>query len=75
MDAEKVSVYEFSVISYARGLGYYELEAMKEGVAACQKLFNHGVPIAMYDQLYMLRVITYGELQRYYKEAGESLSV
>ena len=77
MDVEKASVYEFSVISYARGLGYYELEAMKESVAACQKLFNQGKPLAnsMWDTMYMLQVISYGELQRHYKETGESLSV
>ena len=63
-------MYEFSVISYARGLGHYELEAMKEAVAACQKLVNHGGPIALWDTMYMLQVITYGELQRYYKETG-----
>jgi hypothetical protein len=70
-------VYEFSRISYARGLGYYELEAMKESVAACQRLFNQGNPLAnsMWDTMYMLQVISYGELQRHYKKTGESPSV
>ena len=73
----KALVYEFSVISYARGLGHYELEAMKESVAACHRLFNQGKPLAnsMWDTMYMLQVISYGELQRHYKETGESLSV
>ena len=65
-------MYEFTVVSYARGLGYYEHEAMKESVTACQRLFNQGLPLAdsMWDTMYMLKVISYGELQRHYKEGG-----
>ena len=52
-------------ILYARNLGYYMRKNMVKSVKACHKLFGIEKPI--YDQLYMLKVLPYGKLQREYK--------
>lgn len=54
-----------SIVIYARGLTYYKFKAMKESVERCHKLW--GKKLKMNDMLYMLKIINYGELQKFYK--------
>ena len=56
---------EFERVLYARNTSHYDLELMKDLVNACHTLWNRYLPI--WDQLYMLNVISYGELQRQYR--------
>ena len=58
--------YAFDRILYARDLGYYMRENMVKSVKACHRLFGTEKP--MYDQLYMLKVLPYGKLQKEYKD-------
>ena len=57
--------YYFERVKYARGLSYYDHLLMEEMVEACHKLFERKLPT--WDQMYMLKVLSYGELQRVYK--------
>ena len=52
-------------ISYARGLSYYTLREMKQSVANVQKLYKKKLDI--FDTMYYLNIISYGELQKSYK--------
>jgi len=52
-------------ISYSRGLSYYTYLAMRDSVYRIHELFNK--KIEMYDSLYMIKIISYRELQNYYK--------
>ena len=52
-------------IAYARGLSYYTLKEMEKCVAAAHKLFK--CKLDMFDTLYYLKIISYGELQKTYK--------
>ena len=52
-------------VSYARGLTHYELEEMEASVGRCHKLFKKKLP--MFDTMYYLKIMNYGQLQRNYK--------
>ena len=58
--------YYFERVKYARGLSYYDHLLMEEMVEACHKLFERKLPA--WDQMYMLKVLSYGELQKIYKD-------
>ena len=58
-------MYEFTVLSYARNLSHYDLMLMEDLIEACHKLYKKRLPL--WDQMYMLKVINYGELQRAYR--------
>ena len=49
-------------ISHARGIPYYDLKEMQRSVQRAQKLWKRQLP--MYDTLYFLNVISYGDLQK-----------
>jgi hypothetical protein len=55
-------------ISHARDLSYYELVEMEESVLRCHRLFEKELPI--FDTMYLLKILDYGELQRNYKTCG-----
>jgi len=55
---------KFERVQYARDLSYHDLKLMEDLVTACHILWNKCLPI--WDQLYMLNVLSYGELQRQY---------
>ena len=57
-------------VSHARFIPYWTLEEMKLSVKACHNLCDKQQP--MFDELYMLGVMTYGELQRTYEQGGKS---
>ena len=52
-------------LSYARGIPYYTLKQMQQSVANVQKLYKKKLDI--FDTMYYLNIISYGELQRSYK--------
>lgn len=52
-------------LSYARGIPYHTLKHMEQSVANVQKLFKKKLDI--FDTLYYLNIISYGELQENYK--------
>ena len=52
-------------IAYARDLSYYTLKEMENCVHNAHKLFER--KLDMFDTMYYLNIITYGELQRTYK--------
>ena len=54
-----------SIASYARDLPYYTLCVMKDLVEAAHNLYN--LEVKMFDDLYLLKIITYGELQKNYR--------
>lgn len=54
-----------SIVSYARDLPYYTLCVMKDLVEAAHNLYN--LEVKMFDDLYLLKIITYGELQKNYR--------
>ncbi len=54
-----------SMVQHARDLSYWDLKGMKQSIANAQKLFNKELPL--YDTLYLLKIIDYGQLQRRYK--------
>ena len=58
--------YYFERVKYARGLSYYDQLLMEELIGACHKLFERKLPV--WDQMYMLKVLSYGELQKIYKD-------
>ena len=53
-----------SRVSSAIGTPYWELTFMQQAVKACHTLFNNVQP--MWDDLYMLKVMSYRQLQRGY---------
>ena len=57
--------FTYDRILYARGLSYYKHKNMEKSVQACHRLF--GIQKPMFDQLYMLKALPYGKLQREYK--------
>lgn len=59
-------MWEFNAVSYARKTPYYEFIAMEESVKRCHALYKKKK--STYDTLYMLKVIEYRELQKYYGE-------
>lgn len=54
------------IISHAREIPYWELKGMRSALDACHQLYNKVNPT--WDQLYMLRVMSYGQLQRGYHD-------
>ncbi len=52
-------------LSHARDIPYYTLQEMKQSVKNAHKLFQR--ELDMFDTMYYLNLITYGELQRSYK--------
>ena len=52
-------------LSYAHNIPYYTLKQMEQSVANVQKLFKKKLDI--FDTMYYLNIISYGELQRSYK--------
>ena len=52
-------------LAHAYGLSYYTLKEMEQSVENAHKLFER--KLDMFDTLYYLNIITYGELQRTYK--------
>ena len=52
-------------LSYARGIPYYTLKQMQQSVANVQKLYKKKLDI--FDTMYYLNIISYGELQKSYK--------
>jgi hypothetical protein len=55
-----------SKIIHARDVPYWELKDMKKAVKACHYLFEKTHPA--WDELYMLKIMSYGQLQRGYHE-------
>tara|TARA_R110002020_G_scaffold17194_1_gene60660 strand:- start:13884 stop:14087 length:204 start_codon:yes stop_codon:yes gene_type:complete len=53
------------MITHARDLSYYTLKEMETSIERAQKLWNKKLPV--FDKLYLLNIIEYGDLQRYYK--------
>ena len=53
------------IVSHARGIPFYQLKEMEASVERCHKLFNKKEP--MYDTLYFLKIMQYGDLLRKYK--------
>ena len=66
-------MYEFTRLAYSRDITQSQLILMEELILACQKLFNHS-PLPLWDQMYMLKVIDYGRLQKEYKRVSSKLS-
>ena len=58
---------QFERIAYARGMSHYDQILMEDLVEACHRLFKKYLPL--WDQMYMLNVLSYGELQRQYKDS------
>ena len=52
-------------LSYARNIPYHTLKQMEQSVANVQKLYRKKLDI--FDTMYYLNIISYGELQRSYK--------
>ena len=52
-------------LSYARNIPYHTLKQMEQSVANLQKLFKKKLDI--FDTMYYLNIISYGELQKSYK--------
>ena len=59
-------MYEFTVVAYSRDITHYDKILMEELIEACHTLFERCLPT--WDQMYMLKVLSYGELQRIYKD-------
>ena len=57
-----------SVVPPARNLPYWPLDNMKQSLGAGHKLFSKQQPI--WDELYMLKIMTYGDLQKGYAKDG-----
>jgi len=52
-------------LSYARNIPYHTLKQMEQSVANVQKLYKKKLDI--FDTMYYLNIISYGELQKSYK--------
>ena len=59
-------MYEFTVLAYSREITHSQLVLMEELIEACHKLFEARLPL--WDHMYLLKVISYGELQSAYKK-------
>ena len=59
-------MYEFTRLAYSRDITQSQQMLMEELIKACQRLFNHS-SLPLWDQLYMLKAISYGDLQKEYK--------
>jgi hypothetical protein len=59
-------------LSHAKGIQYYVLKEMQRSVKRAQKLWKRQLP--MYDTLYFLNVISYGDLQKNYKDTSNELT-
>ncbi len=57
--------YLYDNILYARKLAYHMKCDMENSIEACHRLFGTEKP--MYDQLYMMDALPYGNLQKEYK--------
>ena len=55
-----------SKVTHARMIPYWTLKNMKHAIKSCHNLWNKQQP--MFDELYMLGVMTYGQLQKNYKD-------
>ena len=53
------------IVSYARDIPYYSFLEMKEAIKRAHRLFKKKNVI--WDDLYMLKIINYGDLQKSYK--------
>ena len=53
------------IVSYARDIPHYTFLEMKEAVKSAHRLFKKKNVI--WDDLYMLKIINYGELQKSYR--------
>ena len=53
-----------SRVSHARKIPYWELVFMKQALNACHLLFDKKQ--IMWDELYLLKVMSYGQLQKGY---------
>ena len=53
------------IVSYARDIPHYTFLERKEAVKRAHRLFKKKNMV--WDQLYMLKIINYGELQNSYK--------
>lgn len=58
-----------SIVSYSRDLTYYTLCVMRDLVEAAHNLYN--LEVKMFDDLYLLKIITYGELQKNYRDFNQ----
>ena len=50
------------IVSYARDIPYYSFLEMKESIKRAHRLFKKKNTV--WDQLYMLKIINYGQLQK-----------
>jgi hypothetical protein len=57
--------YEYTVLAYARDVTHSQQMLMEDLIEACHKLYKKRLPL--WDQMYMLKVVNYGELQRAYR--------
>jgi len=57
------------IVSHARGLPYWTLKNMQQAIRACHRLFSKRQPV--WDELYMLQIMTYGDLQKGYSKNDE----
>ena len=53
------------IVSYARDIPYYSFLEMRTSIKRAHRLFKKKNTV--WDQLYMLKIINYGELQKGYK--------
>ena len=54
------------IVSYARDIPYYSFLEMKKAIQRAHRLFKKKNTV--WDQLYMLKIINYGQLQKSYKD-------
>lgn len=59
-------MYEYTKLVYARDITHSQHVLMEELLEACYKLYKRHLPL--WDQMYMLKVISYGELQGVYRK-------
>ena len=57
-----------SRVVHARNIPYWTLKNMQQAIRACHKLFSKQQP--MWDELYMLQIMTYRDLQKGYSKDG-----
>jgi hypothetical protein len=53
------------IVSYAKNLSHHSFLEMEESIERAHRLFKKKNMV--WDQLYMLKIINYGELQKSYK--------
>ena len=53
------------IVSYAKDIPHYSFLEMKESIKRAHRLFKKKNTV--WDQLYMLKIINYGQLQKGYK--------